>query len=345
MPNASRNAPTTRRSFSTAASTPGKTPDCRCVENKGQPIEIMRQVQITAGSLVFTGTALGALVHPGFYVTRRIRRRRAGVRGRQRLLHDGAAIVLRAVESPRGQGRHRLSEALAMFIHAADIATVLSGSAVGFILALVGGGGSILAVPLLVYGVGVASPHVAIGTSAIAVAISALANMIAHWSAGNVRWPCAIVFSLAGVAGAFAGASVAKQLDGQNLLIAVRHPHDRNRRTDAEEARRRRRSHRPPDGDERATADADACRHRLRGRPACRLLRHRRRLPDRSRPDAGDRHAADHRHRHLAGRRRRLWRFDRRSATQCPGWSIGGWPVCSSPAGCWADWPGLQRAN
>jgi rhodanese-related sulfurtransferase len=38
------------------------------VENKGQPIEIMRQVQITAGSLVFTGTALGALVHPGFYV-------------------------------------------------------------------------------------------------------------------------------------------------------------------------------------------------------------------------------------------------------------------------------------
>jgi rhodanese-related sulfurtransferase len=37
------------------------------VENKRQPIEIMRQVQITAGSLVFTGTALGALVHPGFY--------------------------------------------------------------------------------------------------------------------------------------------------------------------------------------------------------------------------------------------------------------------------------------
>jgi rhodanese-related sulfurtransferase len=37
------------------------------VEDKGQPIEIMRQVQITAGSLVFAGTALGALVHPGFY--------------------------------------------------------------------------------------------------------------------------------------------------------------------------------------------------------------------------------------------------------------------------------------
>ena len=106
-----------------------------------------------------------------------------------------------------------------MPIHVADIATILSGSTVGFILALVGGGGSILAVPLLVYGVGVASPHVAIGTSAIAVAVSAFANMIAHWTAGNVRWPCAVVFSLAGVAGAFAGASVAKQIDGQNLLV------------------------------------------------------------------------------------------------------------------------------
>lgn len=106
-----------------------------------------------------------------------------------------------------------------MLLTAADIATMLSGAAVGFVLALVGGGGSILAVPLLVYGVGVASPHVAIGTSALAVAISAFANMIAHWKAGNVRWPCAIVFSIAGVAGAIAGSSVAKQLDGQKLLV------------------------------------------------------------------------------------------------------------------------------
>jgi hypothetical protein len=43
-----------------------------------------------------------------------------------------------------------------------------SGSLVGFSLGLVGGGGSILAVPLLVYLVGVDSPHVAIGTSAVA---------------------------------------------------------------------------------------------------------------------------------------------------------------------------------
>lgn len=36
-------------------------------ESKGQPIEIMRQVQIAAGSLAFAGVALGTYVHPGFY--------------------------------------------------------------------------------------------------------------------------------------------------------------------------------------------------------------------------------------------------------------------------------------
>ena len=44
------------------------------------------------------------------------------------------------------------------------ILSIASGSLVGFTLGLVGGGGSILAVPLLVYVVGVPSPHIAIGT-------------------------------------------------------------------------------------------------------------------------------------------------------------------------------------
>lgn len=49
----------------------------------------------------------------------------------------------------------------------------VSGVLVGFVLGLVGGGGSILAVPLLLYLVGVKNPHVAIGTSAFAVAANA----------------------------------------------------------------------------------------------------------------------------------------------------------------------------
>src|SRR5665811_2114700 len=66
---------------------------------------------------------------------------------------------------------------------------IASGSLVGFTLGLVGGGGSILAVPLLVYVVGVRSPHIAIGTSAIAVAASAAANLAGHARAHTVKWP------------------------------------------------------------------------------------------------------------------------------------------------------------
>jgi uncharacterized membrane protein YfcA len=100
-----------------------------------------------------------------------------------------------------------------------DIASLGSGSVVGFTLGLVGGGGSILAVPLLVYVVGVASPHVAIGTSAVAVALSAFGNLLGHARAGHVRWPCALVFSAAGIAGAALGSALGKRLDGQKLLL------------------------------------------------------------------------------------------------------------------------------
>lgn len=96
---------------------------------------------------------------------------------------------------------------------------LLSGSLVGFSLGLVGGGGSILAVPLMVYLVGVADPHVALGTSAIAVAANAAANLANHARAGNVKWRCAAVFAATGIAGAYGGSSFGKMVDGQKLLI------------------------------------------------------------------------------------------------------------------------------
>lgn len=104
-----------------------------------------------------------------------------------------------------------------MFVQ--DLLTTFSGVLVGFVLGLIGGGGSVLAVPLLVYLVGIPQPHVAIGTSAIAVAVSALANLIGHARAGNVKWPCALVFATAGVAGAAIGSTLGKHFDGQKLLL------------------------------------------------------------------------------------------------------------------------------
>ncbi|MBV9996703.1 MAG: sulfite exporter TauE/SafE family protein [Caulobacteraceae bacterium] len=101
---------------------------------------------------------------------------------------------------------------------AGDLLAVLSGGLVGFALGLIGGGGSILAVPLLIYVVGVADPHVAIGTSALAVSANAFANLIQHARVGTVKWPCAATFAASGVVGALAGSTLGKLMDGQKLL-------------------------------------------------------------------------------------------------------------------------------
>jgi uncharacterized membrane protein YfcA len=95
---------------------------------------------------------------------------------------------------------------------------LLSGSLVGFSLGLVGGGGSILAVPLMVYVVGVPDAHLAIGTSAIAVAANAAINLSNHARGGTVRWSCALTFAAVGIIGAFVGSIFGKMLDGQKLL-------------------------------------------------------------------------------------------------------------------------------
>lgn len=96
---------------------------------------------------------------------------------------------------------------------------VCSGALVGFTLGLIGGGGSILAVPLMVYVVGVANPHVAIGTSALAVAVNALAGLAQHARIGTVKWRCATIFAACGIVGAFGGAALGKAMDGRQLLL------------------------------------------------------------------------------------------------------------------------------
>lgn len=95
----------------------------------------------------------------------------------------------------------------------------LSGMLVGFSLGLFGGGGSILAVPLMVYVVGVPSPHMAIGTSAFAVAANAFTGLLSHARKGTVFWRCAAIYSLAGVIGAFFGSTLGKAFNGQHLLF------------------------------------------------------------------------------------------------------------------------------
>ncbi|KXU31241.1 hypothetical protein A0J57_02280 [Sphingobium sp. 22B] len=94
-----------------------------------------------------------------------------------------------------------------------------SGGLVGFSLGLVGGGGSILAVPLMVYVVGVPSAHVAIGTSALAVAANAATGLANHASAHNVKWRCGGIFAASGIVGAALGSTFGKMVDGDKLLF------------------------------------------------------------------------------------------------------------------------------
>lgn len=94
----------------------------------------------------------------------------------------------------------------------------LGGALIGLLLTLFGGGGSVIATPWLIYVVGVADTHAAIGTSAAAVAVNAVTGLAAQARAGRVKWPCAITFGIAGLAGSLIGAHFAKQVDGKALL-------------------------------------------------------------------------------------------------------------------------------
>ncbi len=99
------------------------------------------------------------------------------------------------------------------------VLAVVSGLAVGFSLGLIGGGGSILAVPLLLYLVGYPNPHVVIGTTALAVSMNAYINLIPHARAGNVRWKQALWFAVVGALSAYVGSSLGKAVDGKKLLF------------------------------------------------------------------------------------------------------------------------------
>ncbi len=93
------------------------------------------------------------------------------------------------------------------------------GLVIGAALGLLGAGGSILAVPALVYGVGQPLPAAVFG-SLLVVGASAAGGLAARLRAGVIRWPVAFVFAAAGVPAAFAGAALGRRLPAQGLLVA-----------------------------------------------------------------------------------------------------------------------------
>ena len=92
------------------------------------------------------------------------------------------------------------------------------GLVVGIVLGIVGGGGSIIAVPALVYGVGM-TPAQAIPTSLLVVGVSSLAALLPRVRE-CLNWPVIALVGAAGIPAAWAGAAVGKLLDPDILMLA-----------------------------------------------------------------------------------------------------------------------------
>lgn len=93
------------------------------------------------------------------------------------------------------------------------------GFLIGVSLGALGGGGSILAVPILVYAAG-ESPQTATTTSLIVVGTASLWGMVAHLRAGRVRVVPGIMFGLAGIGGSLLGTRLNSKVDANVLLLA-----------------------------------------------------------------------------------------------------------------------------
>lgn len=93
------------------------------------------------------------------------------------------------------------------------------GFLIGVSLGALGGGGSILTVPVLVYGAG-QDTLTATTTSLLIVAIVAVAGMLSHLRAGQVRVRAGIVFGAAGVGGSLLGTRLNQAVDPDLLLLA-----------------------------------------------------------------------------------------------------------------------------
>jgi hypothetical protein len=102
-------------------------------------------------------------------------------------------------------------------------ARALAASPLGFLIGLslgaLGGGGSILAVPALVYAAG-QDPRAATTTSLVLVSATALIGIVPHRRAGRVRFASGAAFSLAGVAGSILGSAWNESVDPDVLLLA-----------------------------------------------------------------------------------------------------------------------------
>ena len=99
------------------------------------------------------------------------------------------------------------------------VITLLLSVLVGVSLGLLGGGGSILTVPILAYVAGLDAKE-AIAASLFVVGTTSAVSVVAHAREGRVRWRTGLVFGAAGMVGAFVGGLLGGHIPGTVLMIA-----------------------------------------------------------------------------------------------------------------------------
>ena len=92
------------------------------------------------------------------------------------------------------------------------------GAVIGVLLGLLGGGGSILAVPALVYVLGLGIEQ-AIPLSLLVVGIASAVGALPKIRAGHVQWRLAAIFSAAGIPATFVGSAIGRHLPQPALLV------------------------------------------------------------------------------------------------------------------------------
>ncbi|GAA1119641.1 sulfite exporter TauE/SafE family protein [Nesterenkonia jeotgali] len=90
---------------------------------------------------------------------------------------------------------------------------------IGISLGLLGGGGTILAVPLLTYVAGM-PPKEAIAASMFIIGVTSAVSVVAHARRGNVQWRTGFLFGAAAMAGAFGGGLMGSRLPSVVLMVA-----------------------------------------------------------------------------------------------------------------------------
>ncbi|MFE6957433.1 sulfite exporter TauE/SafE family protein [Streptomyces sp. NPDC057696] len=99
------------------------------------------------------------------------------------------------------------------------ILALVAGAVVGLALGGLGGGGSVLAVPALIYLLGF-TPVAATTASLIIVTLTSISSLAAHARDGNVRWRSGLLFAAAGIGPAMLGSLAAGRIPATALTIA-----------------------------------------------------------------------------------------------------------------------------